>query len=89
MARRTEVIATNCYKMSLLPSNIPANNHVPYKVINQNTTFKDPNRTAGVDALAGVEVGKGKNVPQSVLTLTMGSSYVQEAAPEMTDDVSA
>ena len=46
--------------MCLLPSNIPANNRIPRKLINQSDTFKDPNGTVGADSLAGVDVGKGK-----------------------------
>ena len=48
------------HDMCLLPSNIPANNRIPRKLINQSDTFKDPNGIVGADALAGVDVGKGK-----------------------------
>ena len=84
--------------MCLLPSNIPANNCIPCQLINQSATFKDPNGIVGVDALAAVDVGKGK---KRVLTSfdsddgRVGTSkklylvpYEFDADIEMADDVS-
>jgi hypothetical protein len=87
------------HNMCLLPSNIPANNCVPQQVINQNATFKDLNRIVGVDALAGVDVGKGKKCVLASFDSDNGRvgmskklhlvTYESDANIEMADDMSA
>ena len=85
------------HEMSLLPSNVPASNRIPSKIVNQDATIEDPNGTMPVGTEPGIDRGKGKKCVLASIDSDDGDvgmckkirQVVEDADIEIADQASA